>query len=563
MKKDSLPRISIIILNWNGINDTFECLDSLKKLDYPNFETIVVDNGSANDEADRLEKNYGGFIKIIRSKKNLGFAGGNNVAIRRILREKTSDYMLLLNNDTVVRPDFLTIMANIAQTDSRVGIVGAYNYYYRQPDRLWYGPGKVNLWIGRVDNAGVAGEKNRVIETDDVAGSSLLIKSDVVRKIGLIDEMFFCFFEETDWCMRVKKSGFKVVASPQAVILHKVGSSLPTYGRNTTYYFNRNRIIFEKRYASFWQYLAFSIYNLLYFIPLKTIQYSLISLSKRENVFFAFARGVVDGIKYTSLDRGAMNLSQEIEEKIAERFDYLKDSDIVKADAGESNFELIEITKLLKNHGKINKIIDIGCGKGKFTCKLAKQGYGVVGVDPSAELVKIAQSNHPDIEFLQASATELPFADGMFDAAICVEVLEHIPDTKKALSEMSRVVKNGGLIIVIDKNINSLHPKFLFPTRIWKAALERMNKWMYPRDFPFREKYFNTKELLSLMDREGIRAEIDYLKPLPNLKGKGGLYKTLAMIHEGVSSVIYKIFPKSYFYVAWHGKKISQNKNDQ
>jgi len=113
------PKVSIIILNWNGLKDTIECLESLKKITYPNYEVIVVDNDSKGNDADILEERYKNYIRVIRNKENLGFAGGNNVAIRQVLKEEKSDYILLLNNDTIVEPNFLEELIKIALQDEK------------------------------------------------------------------------------------------------------------------------------------------------------------------------------------------------------------------------------------------------------------------------------------------------------------------------------------------------------------------------------------------------------------------------------------------------------------
>ena len=102
MKKNDYPKISIVILNWNGLKYTIECLESLKKSTYPNYEVIVVDNGSKGNDADILEEKYKGYIKLIRNKENLGFPGGSNIAIKQIIAQGESDYVLLLNNDTKI-----------------------------------------------------------------------------------------------------------------------------------------------------------------------------------------------------------------------------------------------------------------------------------------------------------------------------------------------------------------------------------------------------------------------------------------------------------------------------
>ena len=122
MKSDS-PKVAIVILNWNGLADTLECLDSLQKIVYPNYVVVVIDNGSNGNDAEIIKKKFGDFVFVIEEEKNLGFAGGCNEGIRWALHSGAK-YVLLLNNDTVVDPNFLIELVNVAQNDPQIGIVG-------------------------------------------------------------------------------------------------------------------------------------------------------------------------------------------------------------------------------------------------------------------------------------------------------------------------------------------------------------------------------------------------------------------------------------------------------
>ena len=118
------PKVSIIILNWNGLDDTIECLESLQKITYPNYEVIVVDNGSRGNDAQVLREKFGDYIELIQNDKNYGYTGGNNIGIRYALHNSSWDYFLVLNNDTVVESGFLTELVNIAESAPSSGIAG-------------------------------------------------------------------------------------------------------------------------------------------------------------------------------------------------------------------------------------------------------------------------------------------------------------------------------------------------------------------------------------------------------------------------------------------------------
>lgn len=229
------PKVSIIILNWNGLEDTVECLESLKKITYPNYDVVVVDNGSAGNDVRILRERFSDYVHIIENGKNYGFAEGNNIGMRHALTQG-ADYVFLLNNDTTVAPDFLGEMVNVGETDERIGVLGPKLYFYDEPDVLWEAGGRINWWLGSISMYAHGevdvGQRDRVTETDLLSGAAMLIKRGLLDRISLLDASFFLGFEDYDFCIRAGKAGFKVVYVPSAKIWHKVGrarSKLPSY----------------------------------------------------------------------------------------------------------------------------------------------------------------------------------------------------------------------------------------------------------------------------------------------------------------------------------------------
>ncbi|MCX5994452.1 MAG: glycosyltransferase family 2 protein, partial [Chloroflexi bacterium] len=139
----SFPKVSVITVNWNNFNDSAECLESLRKTTHPNFEVIVVDNGSGGDDVSLLKQRFGDFIRLIVNDKNAGFAGGCNIGIKDALA-RAADYVVLLNNDTVVAPDFIEGLVRAAQSDERVGIAGGKVFCYELPELIWFAGGIIN-----------------------------------------------------------------------------------------------------------------------------------------------------------------------------------------------------------------------------------------------------------------------------------------------------------------------------------------------------------------------------------------------------------------------------------
>ncbi len=239
------PSVCVVILNWNGTEDTLACLRSVERLQYPNFFVLVVDNRSRRESLDALRAGLG-TATLLENGANLGFARRNNRRIEWAL-ERGAEYVFLLDDDTVVDPACLTALVEIAQHDASVGIVGAVNFYLSKPDVIWYSGGMVDWRTGTFwdptceKTLSQLGRIPSVREVDDVAGSALLIKASVVREIGLMDPRYFMYYEETDWCIRAKRRGYRVVASLDARIWHKVSGSTSSFVR---YLMIRNRGLF-------------------------------------------------------------------------------------------------------------------------------------------------------------------------------------------------------------------------------------------------------------------------------------------------------------------------------
>ncbi|OGD53077.1 hypothetical protein A3K80_04955 [Candidatus Bathyarchaeota archaeon RBG_13_38_9] len=221
------PKVSVILLNWNSYEDTIECLESLKKITYPNYNVVIVDNASSGDDVKVLRKKYGAYIHIIANDQNFGFPGGCNIGMRYALSEGAEN-LLLLNNDTVVDPDFLTELVKVAESEPLIGIVGSKIYYYSHPESIESAGGRIRWWLGHIEVYGKVkdvGQWDEVAERDFVYGTSFLIKKKLIDRISFMDTYFFFGVEEYDYCTKAKRAGFKVVYVPQSKVWHKKGAS--------------------------------------------------------------------------------------------------------------------------------------------------------------------------------------------------------------------------------------------------------------------------------------------------------------------------------------------------
>jgi hypothetical protein len=250
------PRVMILILNWNGLDDTLASLASLAELDYPDCEVVVVDNGSTDGSVTAIQKRFPE-ITVIENEENLGFAGGNNVGLRYAM-EQGVDYALLLNNDTEVAPDFLRRLVDVAEADPAFGIAGPTIYYYDQPDVVWSAGGAIDWRRGETRMIGLNerdtdqfGPGPRPV--DFVTGCALLAKRAVIEQAGLLDERFFAYYEEAEWCVRVRQAGFKIIHVPQARVWHKIPLDARDSSPVVHYYMVRNQLLFLRATGAPWQ----------------------------------------------------------------------------------------------------------------------------------------------------------------------------------------------------------------------------------------------------------------------------------------------------------------------
>jgi GT2 family glycosyltransferase len=263
----SFPSVVIIILNWNGLADTLACLGSLRHLDYPSYEILVVDNGSADGSAAAIREAYPQ-VQVIETGENLGYVGGNNLGLEYACTRNAA-YALLLNNDTEVSADFLSKMVELAEADFKIGVVGPTIYYAEPDDMIWSAGGKLDWRSGltlldgmdQIDR-GQYGEAPRLV--DFVTGCALLVKIPVVKEVGKLDSRFFAYFEENEWCVRVTQAGYKICHLPTAKIWHKISPDHREHSPQVYYYMTRNRLLFtwlanlgmSSWLSIFWEYLS-------------------------------------------------------------------------------------------------------------------------------------------------------------------------------------------------------------------------------------------------------------------------------------------------------------------
>lgn len=243
------PKVSVVVLNWNGVADTCDCLDSLRACSYPDLATIVVDNGSEGDDVQRLRARFGNSIQLIENPRNLGFAGGANTGIQQALRDG-ADYVLLLNNDVVVHPRFLHELVTAARGLPDFAAACPKIYFYDRPQVIYSAGGMVNPWTGGARQVGRGredrGQYERIAVRDYADGACMLIARDALERVGLLDEDYFAYWEETDWCARAREAGLRCYYVPAARVWHKAAASLAA-SNDFHFLFRRNALLFLRK----------------------------------------------------------------------------------------------------------------------------------------------------------------------------------------------------------------------------------------------------------------------------------------------------------------------------
>ncbi len=334
--------VTIIIVNFNGWKDTIDCLESVYNINYPNFSVVLIDNNS-NDESlskireyckgnlkivsqffdynqtnkpiflqefdndentteninpQNLSKNYCDSLILIKNKENYGFAEGNNIGMRFSLKNLDPDYILLLNNDTVVGKNSLDVLVKNGENNREIGILGPKIYFYDKPDVIWSAGCKISWKLSRGIQIGTneldQGQFDKQRKVEYVSGSAFLIKTEVIQRIGLMDEEYFLYFEETDWTLRANQAGYESLYVPTAQVWHKVSQSGGGMSKPTgLYYITRNRWIFMKKWAKRSDYAFFVVSQ---FVGALIIPIFISIYYKNKELFFIYYKGLFEGI---------------------------------------------------------------------------------------------------------------------------------------------------------------------------------------------------------------------------------------------------------------------------
>ncbi len=275
--------VHIVILNWNGIKDTFECLDSLSVLTYPNIRVHVIDNNSSNDEAKQIAERFPE-INVIALDENKGFCGGCNVGMEAALKEG-ADFVMLLNNDTIVTDSLIDDLLKGYEKLKSPGAVSPLILKYPETEKIWFSratwesnwkTGEARFRLTDIEDAASFSE-TEPYESEFACGCCLLVSREVIDEVGLFDERYFAFFDEAEWCARMRRAGRPSYVVPTAKIYHKVGKSVPNLVM--TYLMSRNRMLLlsenmdvqirVRSYGAIFKDVLWHVMNLVNLLPVR------------------------------------------------------------------------------------------------------------------------------------------------------------------------------------------------------------------------------------------------------------------------------------------------------
>ncbi|MFN8545163.1 MAG: glycosyltransferase family 2 protein [Candidatus Binatia bacterium] len=295
------PRVAVVILTWNRVDELIPCLESFKVLDYPNYEVIVLDNGSEDDTVATTRQKFP-WVTLIENGSNLGFCRGNNVGLTYAL-EHGFDHVMLLNSDTLCTKTLLSELVRVLESDPRIGIVGAKNLLMENPDFTWgkYGIVTWGPMLVRTTGRFQPDDKRNdpPMDVDWVIGNACMMRREALEKVGLFDEEYWQCNEDVDWCYRARKAGFRVVYVDTATILHKGGSSADPLAKKVFsygYFIGRNAFTFARKHGNVFQ-------KTKLFVTMTTGllgRIAFFALDNTKNAVLgqrAFVKGMLDGMR--------------------------------------------------------------------------------------------------------------------------------------------------------------------------------------------------------------------------------------------------------------------------
>lgn len=291
-----MDEVYIILINYNGWKDTISCVKSIQKNEKnANYKIVVVDNASTDGSVEKLRKVKD--IILIESKENLGFAKGNNLGITYAIEHEAS-YIMLLNNDTEIEENAISILKEKLKEDSSLGAIGSRIMYYDNRELIQYCGGHFNwkrgITVHDYFKKSIEEVNDKFFYTEFITGCSLMIKTSIIKKIGMLPEEYFMYFEDADFCVKIKENNYKLGVCTDSIIYHKVSAS--SGGEDSPFsikWMTRNRLVFINKYKQYTEGVA----TIFFFYITRLIKIISYRIKGKNELAKAIKEGIKEGIK--------------------------------------------------------------------------------------------------------------------------------------------------------------------------------------------------------------------------------------------------------------------------
>jgi GT2 family glycosyltransferase/SAM-dependent methyltransferase len=524
-------RVGVVVLNWNGREVLRDCLRSLARSRYPTGDIVVVDNGSSDASSEMVALEFPDVV-LIRNAENLGFCAANNQGVSRALECKC-EYVLILNNDTVLDSDCIGRLVARARREPDVAAVSPKIYFWRTHDRIWFAGGTFNFWTGRNGHIGYRKrerpEWNAAKSMDFICACAMLVTRRAWQEIGGFDELLFRSAEDLDWSLRARRAGYWLLYEPQAVVWHRESFDILRNegSARQMYFYTRNQLAVMWKHAKWRHWLSF--------VPcfaMRCLKRMLVASARRDGESMRqILRGLAD----------AASLARRLQ-----RWPSQAHAIRNVRDAGEQwqrawRERSLPRERELCRHRQLRRyladalssisnpvIVEAGCGNGAWVAHLQENARNrVIGVDNYLPALQELKRQVPGSVAVAGDVRQMPLPDDVADICISLGVVEHFPGgPRQVLSEMCRILRPGGLLFLTVPYYNWLRRLLIHPLR---SAYMAVQKRVRRRPLHFVEYRFTREGITCATAAAGLQvttvATDEYDVAEPNLSL--GLYVDL------------------------------------
>lgn len=285
------PKVSVLILNFNGGEKVLRCLDLANKLDYPSFEVIVIDNGSTDGSKEKIKKQFPN-VKLVENKENLGSVKAHNQGFSLARGE----FILGLDDDSIPSRDLLKNLIPVALSDKKIGIVVPKLYYYKFPNVFNSTGFFLNPLTGKMKDLGIGkedlGQLDFQREVDFVPSAVILVRKSVIKEVGGMNEDYFVYYEDSDWCLRIRRAGYKIIYAPNAKAWHdcKTQGELSQF---RVYHYTRGKVLFMNKNSTSFNRAMFLLFLFLLYTPAR---FFLFIIKGKINLIPFYLKGIKEGL---------------------------------------------------------------------------------------------------------------------------------------------------------------------------------------------------------------------------------------------------------------------------